>query len=150
MHMQGTPETMQHDPKYDFAPVEIYSFLESRIAAAMAADSRSKISVDPGFGFGKTLHHNLQLQPLTMMHGLGVPLLSCASRKSSIAKLSSGEPTDQRLPGSLGLAMAAVRQGACRCCGCMRLPRPHRHSRLNGHSGGGGGYLLTAVGWSGR
>ncbi len=113
MHMQGTPETMQHDPKYDFAPVEIYSFLESRIAAAIAAGiPRSKISVDPGFGFGKTLHHNLQLVNwLTMMHGLGVPLLFGASRKSSIAKLSSGEPADQRLPGSLGLAMAAVRQG---------------------------------------
>ena len=113
MHMQGTPETMQNDPKYDFAPVEIYSFLESRIAAAMAAGiPRSKISVDPGFGFGKTLHHNLQLVNwLTMMHGLGVPLLFGASRKSSIAKLSSGEPADQRLPGSLGLAMAAFRQG---------------------------------------
>ena len=114
MHMQGTPETMQDDPQYGFAPVDIYKFLESRIAAALQAGiPREKISVDPGFGFGKAVHHNLQLVNwLAMLHGLGVPLLFGASRKSSIAKLASGEPADQRLPGSLGLAMAAARQGA--------------------------------------
>ena len=114
MHMLGTPEIMQDDPQYGFAPVEIYAFLEERIAVAMAAGiPREKICVDPGFGFGKALSHNLQLVNwLGMLHGLGVPLLFGASRKSSIAKLSLDEPTNQRLPGSLGLAMAAVRQGA--------------------------------------
>lgn len=114
MHMQGTPGIMQDNPQYGFAPVEIYAFLEERITAAMAAGiPREKISIDPGFGFGKAVHHNLQLVNwLAMLHGLGVPILIGASRKSSIAKLSSCETTDQRLPGSLGLAMAAVRQGA--------------------------------------
>lgn len=114
MHMLGTPETMQNDPQYGFAPVEIYAFLEERIAVAMAAGiPHEKISVDPGFGFGKALHHNLQIVNwLAMLHGLGVPLLFGASRKSSIAKLSLGEPANQRVPGSIGLAMAAVRQGA--------------------------------------
>ncbi len=114
MHMQGTPETMQDNPQYGFAPTDVYSFLEKRVVAAMAAGiPREKISVDVGFGFGKGLHHNLQLVNwLAMLHGLGVPLLFGASRKSSIAKLASGEPAKQRLPGSLVLAMAAVRQGA--------------------------------------
>ncbi len=114
MHMQGMPLTMQDSPKYGFAPVEIYAFLEERINAAIAAGiPREKISIDPGFGFGKAVYHNLQLVNwLAMLHGLGVPILFGASRKSTIAKLSSCEKTDQRLPGSLGLAMAAARQGA--------------------------------------
>jgi dihydropteroate synthase len=114
MHMQGTPETMQESPEYGFAPAEIYEFLEARIKAAIAAGiPLEKISIDPGFGFGKTLSHNLALVNwLSMLHGLGVPVLFGASRKSSIAKMAAGEPADQRVPGSLVLAMAAVRQGA--------------------------------------
>ena len=114
MHMQGQPETMQDEPHYDFAPVDIYQFLEERIEAAMAAGiAKSHIAVDPGFGFGKTVAHNLQiLNWLSLFHGLGVPILFGASRKSTIAKLSKGEPADQRLAGSLALAMAAYRQGA--------------------------------------
>ena len=113
MHMQGTPETMQQDPHYGFAPVEIYEFLEDRITRAEAAGiSRAQIAIDPGFGFGKAPAHNLTLIAWTaMFHGLGVPILVGASRKSSIATLSAGEPADQRLAGSLGLAMAAVVQG---------------------------------------
>jgi len=113
MHMQGTPETMQKNPHYGFAPVEIYAFLEDRIASAEAAGiPRERIAVDPGFGFGKSVAHNLSLIAWTaMFHGLGVPILVGASRKSSIASLSAGEPADQRLAGSLGLAMAAVAQG---------------------------------------
>lgn len=113
MHMQGTPETMQQDPHYGFAPVEIYEFLEGRIADAEAAGiPRRHIAIDPGFGFGKSPSHNLSLIGWTgMFHGLGVPILVGASRKSSIAALSAGEPADQRLAGSLGLAMAAVAQG---------------------------------------
>ena len=113
MHMQGTPKTMQKNPHYGFAPVEIYAFLEDRIASAEAAGiPRERIAVDPGFGFGKSVAHNLSLIAWTaMFHGLGVPILVGASRKSSIASLSAGEPADQRLAGSLGLAMAAVAQG---------------------------------------
>ena len=114
MHMQGTPETMQADPQYGFAPVEILEFLEARIQAAEAAGiPRDMMAIDPGYGFGKTVTHNLQLINWTaMLHMLGVPILIGASRKSSIAKISAGEDADQRLPGSLALAMAALRQGA--------------------------------------
>jgi len=113
MHMQGTPETMQQDPRYGFAPAEIYEFLEQRIAdAERAGIPRERIAIDPGFGFGKSPAHNLSLIGWTaMFHGLGVPILVGVSRKSSIASLSAGEPADQRLAGSLGLAMAAVAQG---------------------------------------
>ena len=114
MHMQGTPETMQADPQYGFAPVEILEFLEARIQAAEAAGiPRALMAIDPGYGFGKTVTHNLQLINWTaMLHMLGVPILIGASRKSSIATISAGEDADQRLPGSLALAMAALRQGA--------------------------------------
>ena len=113
MHMQGTPETMQADPVYGFAPVEILEFLENRIDAALAAGiPREMIAVDPGFGFGKTVSHNLELIGWSaMLHMLGVPVLVGASRKSSIAKISAGEDADRRLPGSLVLAMAGVAQG---------------------------------------
>jgi len=113
MHMQGTPETMQQDPQYGFAPAEIYEFLEQRIASAERAGiPRDQIAIDPGFGFGKSPAHNLSLIGWTaMFHGLGVPILVGVSRKSSIASLSAGEAADQRLAGSLGLAMAAVAQG---------------------------------------
>jgi dihydropteroate synthase len=114
MHMKGTPETMQQDPVYDFAPVEIYEFLKRRVAAAIAAGiPASSIAIDPGFGFGKTVTHNLQLVNwLSLFHGLGVVVLFGASRKSSIAKISAGEPAEARLAGSLALAAAAWRQGA--------------------------------------
>ena len=113
MHMKGTPETMQQDPVYGFAPVEIYEFLEERITAAEAAGiPRSMMAVDPGFGFGKTVTHNMELMGwAALFHGLGVPVLIGASRKSSIARISNGEDADHRLPGSLVLAMQGVAQG---------------------------------------
>ena len=113
MHMQGTPETMQDAPEYGFAPVEIYEFLSSRIDTAIAAGiAREKIAIDPGFGFGKTVTHNMQVMNwLGLLHGLGVPILLGASRKSTIAKLSNGEPADNRLAGSLALALAGIEQG---------------------------------------
>ena len=114
MHMKGTPEIMQQDPVYDFAPLEIYDFLKQRVAAAIAVGiPASSIAIDPGFGFGKTVTHNLQLVNwLSLFHGLGVVVLFGASRKSSIAKISAGEPAEARLAGSLALAAAAWRQGA--------------------------------------
>lgn len=113
MHMQGTPETMQNDPQYGFAPVEIMEFLSERIEAVVAAGiPRAMIAVDPGFGFGKTVTHNLELMNwAAMFHGLGVPVLIGASRKSSIAKISAGEDADHRLAGSLVFAMKGVEQG---------------------------------------
>ena len=113
MHMQGTPQTMQDDPQYGFAPVEILEFLHARIAAAESAGiSRADIAIDPGFGFGKTITHNMQLMSwAAMLHGLGVPILIGASRKSSIAKISHGEDADNRLAGSIVLAAEGLRQG---------------------------------------
>ena len=113
MHMKGTPETMQQSPGYNFAPIDIYEFLNKRIRAALDAGiPASAIAVDPGFGFGKSVTHNLQLVNwLSLFQGLGVAVLFGASRKSTIAKLSNGEPPKDRLPGSLALAVAAWRQG---------------------------------------
>jgi dihydropteroate synthase len=113
MHMQGTPETMQKSPSYDFAPIDIYESLNKRINAAIDAGiPASAIAVDPGFGFGKSVRHNLQLVNwLSLFQGLGVVVLFGASRKSTIAKLSKEEPAKDRLPGSLALATAAWRQG---------------------------------------
>ncbi len=114
MHHQGAPETMQDAPRYDDVLVEVYLWLEERVAAAEAAGiARHNILVDPGFGFGKTVAHNLELMNgLAMFHSLGCPLVLGASRKRSIGALSNEAPADQRLGGSLALALKAVEQGA--------------------------------------
>ncbi|MGC6518329.1 MAG: dihydropteroate synthase [Candidatus Puniceispirillaceae bacterium] len=114
MHMQGTPETMQQNPVYDFAPLDVYDWLEERIEHLMAAGvPAGHIAVDPGFGFGKTPAHNLEIINWTsLFHGLGVPVLIGVSRKSTIAKCSKGEPATERLGGSLALTLRAIEQGA--------------------------------------
>ena len=114
MHMQGTPETMQQNPSYDFAPLDVYDWLETRIEALRSAGvPRTHIAIDPGFGFGKTPAHNLEIINWTaLFHGLGVPLLIGVSRKSSIAKLSRNEPATERLGGSLALTLRAIESGA--------------------------------------
>jgi dihydropteroate synthase len=115
MHHQGSPETMQQAPRYD-GPVTlaVYDWLEERIAAAVAAGiAREKIVIDPGIGFGKTVQHNLELlNNLALLHGLGCPIMMGASRKRTIGALSNEAPADQRLGGSLTLALKAVEQGA--------------------------------------
>ena len=115
MHHKGSPETMQQAPHYD-RPVllEVYDWLEERIESAVAAGiARERIVVDPGIGFGKNVHHNLQLMNgLAMLHGLGCPILLGASRKRLIGALSSEAPADQRLGGSVALALKSVEQGA--------------------------------------
>jgi dihydropteroate synthase len=113
MHMLGDPTTMQQAPAYGDVALDVYDYLEARIAAAEAAGiARSLIVADPGIGFGKTTAHNLALlNQLSLFHGLGVPLLVGVSRKSLIANLSVGEPPDRRFPGSLALGLAAIRQG---------------------------------------
>ncbi len=114
MHHQGSPETMQEDPRYDDVVVEVYLWLEERIAAAEAAGiERSLILVDPGFGFGKTVGHNLELMNgLALFHSLGCPLVIGASRKRTIGALSNEAAADKRLGGSIALAVKAAEQGA--------------------------------------
>ncbi len=113
MHMQGDPRTMQAEPRYDCAPLDVYDYLAGRLAAARSAGiPLERLCVDPGIGFGKTLDHNLQiLNRLGLYHALGVPVLLGASRKSFIGRLSRAEPADQRLPGSLAAALAGTEAG---------------------------------------
>jgi len=113
MHMQGTPETMQQEPHYDSAPLDVFDYLADRVAACEAVGiPRNRIVVDPGIGFGKTLAHNMELlEYLALFHGLGCPLLLGASRKSFVARLSRGEAPKQRLPGSLAAALAGLDRG---------------------------------------
>lgn len=113
MHMQGDPRTMQDNPVYDDAPLDIYDFLDSRIEACTAAGiDRGRIAVDPGIGFGKTDRHNAEvLARLSLFHGLGCGVLVGASRKRFVAGISKSEPPAARLPGSLAAALAALDQG---------------------------------------
>jgi dihydropteroate synthase len=113
MHHKGAPETMQDDPCYDDVLVEVYLWLEERIAAvATHGISRDKILVDPGFGFGKNVAHNLELMNgLALFHSLGVPLVVGASRKRTIGALSGEAPADRRLGGSIAFALKAAEQG---------------------------------------
>ncbi len=106
MHSLGDPTTMQDAPAYDDVVLDIFDYLEARInACAEAGIARTRLVVDPGIGFGKTFTHNLEiLRGLAMFHGLGCALMLGASRKSFIARASAGEPTDQRLAGSLAAA----------------------------------------------
>jgi dihydropteroate synthase len=113
MHHQGAPETMQEDPRYDDVLVEVYLWLEERIAAAVAAGiSRERILIDPGFGFGKNVAHNLELMNgLALFHSLGVPLAVGASRKRTIGALAGEAEADRRLGGSIAFALKAAEQG---------------------------------------
>ena len=113
MHIQGEPGTMQSEPAYDDVVAEVGDFLASRVLACeQAGIGRERLLVDPGFGFGKTVAHNLQLlQGLPQLAALGLPLLVGLSRKSLIGKIL-GRNTDQRLPASLALAVMAVERGA--------------------------------------
>jgi len=113
MHMQGMPQTMQAAPQYDDVVVEVGAFLQQRAAVCRAAGiSADRIVFDPGFGFGKTLQHNLQLLAgLPQLVAAGFPVLAGLSRKSMLGKLL-GKPVEQRLAGSLALAAIAVLHGA--------------------------------------
>ncbi len=113
MHMQGSPETMQKEPHYDDVVVEVMAFLQQRIDAALNAGiAKRNIIVDPGFGFGKTLEHNLQLlKSLTEFKSLGVRILVGLSRKGMIGKILD-KPVDQRLYGSVSTAVISAMLGA--------------------------------------
>jgi dihydropteroate synthase len=114
MHHKGAPETMQDDPRYNDVLVEVYCWLEERIAAAEEAGiPRDRILIDPGFGFGKNVGHNLDLMNgLALFHSLGCPLVVGASRKRTIGALSGEAPVDRRLGGSIAFAFKAAEQGA--------------------------------------
>ena len=113
MHMRGEPKTMQQQPHYDSVVAEVQAFLLARVEACLEAGiERNKIIIDPGFGFGKTLDHNLQLlEALAQLKVLGLPLLVGMSRKSMIGAILNNE-TSERLYGGLALAAIAVTQGA--------------------------------------
>jgi dihydropteroate synthase len=113
MHMQGEPRTMQNAPRYGDVVADVRDFLAGRLAACEAAGiPRDRLVIDPGFGFGKTLEHNLALlRGLRAMAALGVPVLAGLSRKSMIGQ-ALGLPVEQRLHASVALALLAVQNGA--------------------------------------
>ena len=113
MHMQGEPRTMQRAPRYDDVVAEVSAFLVERARACEAAGiARERIVIDPGFGFGKTVAHNLTLlRRLAELADTGYPVLVGLSRKSMIEGLI-GRPHGERVPASVALAMAAAARGA--------------------------------------
>ena len=113
MHMQGEPQSMQREPSYGDVVREVRDFLAGRIAACeQAGIARERLVADPGFGFGKTVEHNLALlRRLPELAGLGVPVLAGWSRKSSLGRITGREPGG-RLAGSLAAALLALLGGA--------------------------------------
>jgi dihydropteroate synthase len=113
MHMKGEPATMQREPRYDDVVAEVHAFLKDAVRkATFAGIGRDRIVVDPGFGFGKTAKHNLVLlRNLSRFSDLEVPLLAGLSRKSTIGWIT-GRPVEERLAGSLAMALLALVGGA--------------------------------------
>ena len=114
MHAQGDPATMQRDPAYADALLDVFDGLEARIGACeLAGIPRERLIADPGIGFGKTTTHNLEIMAgLALYHGLGVPLLLGASRKRFIGTLTGATDPLARIPGSVAATLAGVAQGA--------------------------------------
>jgi dihydropteroate synthase len=113
MHKKGAPSDMQKDPRYEDVVVEVRDFLFQRISACeIAGIERDRITVDPGFGFGKTVDHNLSLlKRLPEIAALGVPVVAGWSRKSTLGTIT-GRPVTERLAASLAAALLAVQHGA--------------------------------------
>lgn len=113
MHMQGKPEDMQNNPRYEDIVDDVHHFLKGRIQAAVAQGiAFERIVIDPGFGFGKTLQHNLSLlRRLDQFNRLGVPVLVGISRKSMLGMIT-GNPVDQRIHESVAAALIALINGA--------------------------------------
>ncbi len=136
MHHLGSPETMQQDPRYDDVLVEVYVWLEERIAAAEAAGiARSRILIDPGFGFGKTVAHNLELMNgLALLHSLGCPIVARREPQADhrrAVRRGAGRRTparEHRLRAQGGRAGRADR------------PRPRRSARPCRRSGSGAAF----------
>ena len=113
MHMQGRPQTMQADPQYDNVVSEVTDFLKARLdAAEQAGIDRSRIVLDPGFGFGKRTAHNLTLlNHLNDIQALGLPLLIGLSRKSVLGQVV-GSSVDERIHASIAASVVSVMKGA--------------------------------------
>ncbi|MBI5786026.1 MAG: dihydropteroate synthase [Rhodocyclales bacterium] len=113
MHMRGEPRTMQADPHYDDVVGEVWAFLMDRVAACESAGiSRQRIVIDPGFGFGKTLGHNLELlRHLDRFVDTGLPVLVGMSRKSMLGQIT-GQPVGERISAGVAAALLAVQRGA--------------------------------------
>ncbi|MDQ2065852.1 dihydropteroate synthase [Xinfangfangia sp. CPCC 101601] len=113
MHHQGSPETMQLEPRYDDVLLDVYDWLAERLAAALALGiPKERIALDPGIGFGKTVEHNLTLlRGLSLFHALGCPVLLGASRKRFIGTIAQVGEARDRMPGSVAVALAGVAQG---------------------------------------
>ncbi len=113
MHLQGEPDTMQNDPRYDDVVAEVHRFLAERLfACQLAGIDKHRILVDPGFGFGKTLEHNLQLLAGLERIAELAPVLVGLSRKSMIGALTGRDQPAQRVVGSAAAALLAVQRGA--------------------------------------
>jgi dihydropteroate synthase len=114
MHMQRDPQTMQEDPHYDDVVGEVQAFLAERVAAMRAAGvADERITLDPGFGFGKTPDHNLRLLGQLPRLGVdGLPLLVGLSRKSTLGAILGGRPPQQRIAASVAAAVCAAERGA--------------------------------------
>jgi dihydropteroate synthase len=113
MHMQGEPLSMQANPQYNDVVAEVKDFLRQRLNAAEAAGiPREKLVIDPGFGFGKTLDHNIELlRHLDQFMDMGVPVLVGLSRKSMLGKITGNEVGD-RIHASVAAALLARAKGA--------------------------------------
>jgi dihydropteroate synthase len=113
MHMQGEPRTMQAAPSYVDVVAEVRDFLLARAGACLDAGiGRERIAIDPGFGFGKTLAHNLALlRALRTLSATGFPVVAGLSRKASLGEIT-GRSVDERMPASLAAALSAVAHGA--------------------------------------
>jgi len=113
MHMQGEPRTMQTAPQYADVVADIIGYLGERVAECVAGGvARERLLIDPGFGFGKTLEHNLALlRRLREFQRLALPLLVGISRKSMLGTLT-GRPVEERLPASVAAAVMAIERGA--------------------------------------
>jgi dihydropteroate synthase len=113
MHMQGSPRTMQENPRYGDVVDDVRAFLEERLAFAVAEGiPEGRIWLDPGIGFGKTVKHNLELlRRLRELTDLGRPLVVGVSRKSFIGEIT-GRPVDERLGGTIAACVLAYRDGA--------------------------------------
>ncbi len=114
MHMQGEPRSMQANPHYDDVVKEVHQFLAERVfACEMAGIDKRRVMVDPGFGFGKTLEHNLALlRALDTLRDLAAGIYVGLSRKSSIGALTGCRNAGERVPGSIAAALIAVQRGA--------------------------------------
>jgi len=115
MHIQGTPETMQEDPRYDDVVAEVKRFLEDRLRFAVDSGiEEERICLDPGFGFGKTVEHNFELlRRLDEIVAVGRPVVAGISRKRSLGRiLGDPEATTGPLSASLAAAIVAYERGA--------------------------------------